>query len=185
MRILLTGGPAAGKTEVARLLAAILSYKTVSEKDYCRQKKIGPSHDGELVVDPKELEKSLSKDLKGVKDVILEGHMLSNVKLDLDYVFILRTSIRELEKRLSKRFYSDKKIWDNVIVEGIDYCRECCFLNYEEKKIIEIDTTGKTPREVAERIAGIVSNKSKGGGDKVNWGKQMGDYLVKNPPREA
>ena len=171
MIIVITGGPATGKTAVARILAKTLNSRVLNEKTFCKKNKIGHAELGELVVDAREFEEKLSKYVAGQKNLVVEGHMVSNIKLPADYVFVLRTSLPELEHRLSQRFYSETKVWDNVIVEGLDYCRECASINYEKNKVFEIDTTGKSPAFVAEKIHDLILGKGKG--DKVNWSKEL------------
>ena len=178
MIIVITGGPATGKTAVAKIVAKTLKAKVLNEKTFCRKNKIGSVHTGELVVDPREFEEKLSKYVARQKDLVVEGHMISNVKLPADYVFVLRTSLPELEHRLSQRFYSETKIWDNVIVEGLDYCKECAQINYEKNKVFEVDTTGKSPAFVAKKITDLI--KGKGKGDEVDWSKELEKKVKKS-----
>ena len=62
--------------------------------------------------------------LKTGKDanIALVGHLLPELKTDLDMVFVVRANLEELIKRLEARGYQFEKIKDNIIAEALDYC---------------------------------------------------------------
>ena len=140
MRIIITGTPGTGKSILAKVLGKALKHKVLNEKDFCRKKKIGKidKKTAELVVPLGRLEKELNKLLYREKNIILEGHLLCEAKLNADIVLLLRTSPDILEERLRRRRYPEAKIQDNVLCEGIDYCKKHALRKYEKKRIFEI-----------------------------------------------
>ncbi len=138
-KIIITGTPGVGKTTVAKLLAKKTHLKYVSANDYLK-KHNGIKHH---VADLKKL-----NNLKKIMGII-EGHLCCEVKL-YKKIFVLRLDPKILQKRLEKRKYSRKKIYDNVLSEILDYCLIVSEKKYD--KVIQINCTGKTPEKIAKEI---------------------------------
>ena len=137
MRILFTGSPGAGKTTYAKWLAKELKAEYINEKQFALENKIGSFEEDELVIPLKELQKKLKEGLKGKKKAVLDGHLLCEIKLPVDLVFVVRMHPEMLEGILEKRGYNVDKIQDNVFCEGIDYCLKHAKRNYKGK-VVEI-----------------------------------------------
>jgi len=161
MRILLTGSPGVGKTSVARLLGKRLGCRVVNEKQFALEKGIGKwdEKEDELVIPPAEFGKAVNRLLEGEKNIIVEGHLLCEVKLKADFFVVLRIDPEVLEARLEARGYSAEKVQDNVFCEGIDYCKKHAGRNWPGERIVEVQG-GKTIKETLDRI--IKGLKEKG-----------------------
>ena len=136
MRIVITGTPGVGKSTIAAKLGQRLKFVVVSEKDFCEKRRIGRFNPRlkEREVPLGRLTKELSKFLKENDHVIVEGHLSCECKLrPVDAVIVLRLDPDRLDFRLSERKYSDVKIQENVLVEGIDYCLKYAKRNYGER----------------------------------------------------
>jgi len=144
MQLLITGSPGTGKTTIAKMLAKRLKCKYINELDFSLKKGLGKwDHEsGELVVPLSALKRELSKELAKEKDIIVEGHLLCETKLPVDYVVLLRVHPEILEERLRRKQYEELKVADNVFCEGIDYCKKHVSRRYAESKIIEIKNEG-------------------------------------------
>ncbi len=144
MKIALTGTPGTGKTAVAAELARrgfnvldlnglLVPYRL--ERDEAR---------GSWVVD---VERA-ARELELPRDCVLEGH-LSHF-FDVDWVAVLRCSPGELELRLKGRGWPPEKVRENVEAEALGIisseAREL------HRNVCDIDTTGRTPRQVADRL---------------------------------
>src|SRR3989338_4084720 len=138
MRIIFTGSPGTGKTAVAKLLGKRLKCKVLNEHDFCMGKGIGKFEHSELVVPLGKFQKALNAELKKHKSIIVEGHLLCEIKLKADAVVLLRLHPELLEARLERRGYNAEKIQDNVFCEGIDYCKKHLSRNYRRSRIIEV-----------------------------------------------
>lgn len=153
MRIVVTGSPGTGKTSVAKELAKRLGCEVVNEKGFALEKDIGKwgPDSNELVIPLEKLEKELNELLHNTPNIILEGHLLCEIKLDADVCVVLRVDPEMLEERLGRRNYSGEKIQDNVFCEGIDYCKKHALRNYEEKIVLEVENK-KSIKETTRHI---------------------------------
>lgn len=139
MQLIITGTPGTGKTTLAKKLGEKLGLKVINEKDFAMQNKIGKFNDAnELEIPIPLFEKKANAFLKKNKNIIFEGHVICEAKLNADYVLLVTINPEELETRLESRHYSLEKIMDNVFCEGIQYCKKHAERKYPNKKIIEI-----------------------------------------------
>jgi adenylate kinase len=164
MRIIITGTPGTGKSLVAKLLAKKLEYKVINERDFCKEKKIGKFDKQlqELVVPLGKMAREMNKLLKKKKNIIIEGHLLCEAKLNSDIVVLLRVSPDILEERLRARHYPEFKIQDNVLCEGIDYCKKHAQRNYAKQKIFEMQNNKELKKTIAEIAKAIKTGPQKG-----------------------
>ena len=166
MKLLLTGTPGTGKTTLAKMLGKKWNALVVNEHGFAEKNRLGKAdgNSGELVLDVVKLEKKLNafiadfdgkgktpekskfKKIKSKKNVqknkpknlIIEGHVVSEAKLNVDQVLVLRTSIPVLWKRLERKRYSAEKVFDNLSCEAMDYCGGKALKNYPAEKVFEI-----------------------------------------------
>jgi len=136
MKIIITGTPGTGKTVIAGKLGKKLEYKVINEKDFALKTKSGKKKGKEIEIDTKKFEKKINEFLKEKDNLVLEGHVLCEMKINVDKIFVLRTKREILEKRLKKKKYNEVKIQDNLFCEEIDYCSKKALKNY--KKVTEI-----------------------------------------------
>lgn len=170
MRVLITGTPGTGKTKVAESLGEITGWEVLHITEI--------AEDAEAVVSGKEKEVDMPKlfacltpILNEKKDVIFEGHLGCEIPCPADLVVVLRTNPEELEKRMEKRGYAREKIDSNIMAELLDYCYQLSERNYS-CKVLELDTTGKSPEESANRIYSYLEGELDSL-DTVNWEKYL------------
>jgi adenylate kinase len=161
MRIALTGTPGTGKTTVAGLLPHRVIDINVLVKEGLNLG-VDPLR-GCLEADMDRLEQRL-KELDDDGIAVLEGHFAHHFA---DWAIVLRLEPSELRERLQKRGYSQEKIRENleaealdvILVESVELCR----------RVDEIDTTGRTPQEVAKLVTEIIAGDAELPPGQVDW----------------
>lgn len=152
MRIALTGTPGTGKTT----LASLLPWRIVDINALVKAGlNLGRDEErGCLEADMDALAARLDEMEQAWpagEPVILEGHLSHHFA---DRAIVLRLSPSELAIRLEERGYSEAKIRENLEAEALDVILveavEMC------SRVDEIDTTGKSPQEVAGIVGRII-----------------------------
>ena len=150
MIIAISGTPGTGKSEVAKLLAKNLGWKLVDLNKVAEEHNFYDDYDEERgckIVDTKSLAGEV--EVLGIKeDLVLEGHFSHDMPCDL--VIVLRCNPGELRKRFEKRRWPKKKIEENIEAEIMGICKEEAL--ERDKKILEIDTTGKETEKSVKEI---------------------------------
>ena len=161
MRIALTGTPGTGKTSVA----ALLPYRVIDINAIVKGGlNLGIDLErGCLEADMEGLEMKLAE-MDTDELTILEGHFSHYFA---DVAVVLRLVPSELRKRLEARGYSEAKIKENlesealdvILIEAVEFCN----------RVSEIDTTGKTPREVSDLVVKAIRNEIELEPGQVDW----------------
>jgi adenylate kinase len=145
VKIALTGTPGTGKTTIADELKD--RFEVIHLSDFLEEKDIGEKVEREREVRIGEMVEKLEEE-SFPEDVLIEGHLAHHFPADTCVVLRCRPDI--LEERLSGREYTPRKVEENVEAEKIDIILTEAV--QKQDKIIEIDTTEKTPEETAEEV---------------------------------
>jgi adenylate kinase len=161
MQIALTGTPGTGKTTVAKLLP----YKIIDINALVK-------NGSNLGLDPERgcLEADMDALAGQLKEMdtedisILEGHFAHHFA---SWAIVLRLAPASLRSRLESRGYSMEKTRENleaealdvILVEAVEFC----------SRIDEIDTTGRSPLEVAELVTRIIKGQLVQPPGQVDW----------------
>lgn len=175
MLIVITGTPGTGKTEMAKKLAKITNMRLIQITTFVNKRKLYSLTAGEKVVDTAKLEKVLKKELKNESGTIIEGHLACEIMLPADFIFVLRTHPKILEKRLDRRGYSQEKIAKNLLAEMLDYCVVRSEKNYKNN-VLEVNTTKRNRHGCARIVLGAIRKKSKKI-DSVNYKNELINYV--------
>jgi adenylate kinase len=161
MRIALTGTPGTGKTTVAGLLP----YQVIDINALVKAgMNFGKDPErGCLEADMDALADHLAK-LDPNETLILEGHFSHHFA---DWSIVLRLAPFMLKSRLEARGYSALKIKENLEAEALDVILveavELC------ARVDEIDTTEKSPQQVAELVTEIIQGRLQLPAGQVDW----------------
>ncbi|MBN2477845.1 AAA family ATPase [Candidatus Micrarchaeota archaeon] len=178
MKIIITGTPGTGKTSCAEELSRKLKIELVDIKGIIENADaLRKNESGENEVLMPKFRNALKKYLKDKRDWIMENHLLCELKLDAEFVFVFRTQKDILEKRLKKRKYSPEKIQDNITAELIDYCYLKAKKN-NKGKLFEVDTSSRTVKQTVE----VIMDALKGNINKIDetdYSKELIHYVLK------
>ncbi|MFA5382640.1 MAG: adenylate kinase family protein [Candidatus Micrarchaeia archaeon] len=174
MNILITGTPGTGKTEISKELAKKLKMQLINVNELIEKHKFFnkiDKEDNSKIVNLKDLEDYLRNHISSEEGFIVESHLLCELELPADFVFVLRTHPNLLRSRLSKRKYIKDKLENNISCEILDYCLLKSESNYPIEIIYEINTTNKTPIKVIKEIQDILKGKKKN--KHIDWSKKI------------
>jgi adenylate kinase len=124
--LVITGVPGTGKTSFSGLLKKRLGdAEVIHVTQVVNSKRLFSSvEDGAKIVKmdalKRELGRLISKSKKGT--VILESHLLCDMKIKGAMVLVLREHLDTMRKRLEARGYSKEKMKGNIVSEATDYC---------------------------------------------------------------
>ncbi|MCD6279773.1 adenylate kinase family protein [Candidatus Micrarchaeota archaeon] len=161
MNILITGIPGTGKTTIAKRLARKLKYEYISinsiVEKYHLFSRIDTRTNSKIVYMNKLQDYLYNLLTEG--DHIIDGHLGCDLDLPIDFVIVLRTHPKVLEKRLKKRDYNKNKIKENIWAEMLDYC----VINSEERytNVYEVNTTNKNIDKTIQEILDLIHKKRK------------------------
>ncbi|MEM4272712.1 MAG: adenylate kinase family protein [Candidatus Bilamarchaeaceae archaeon] len=168
MRILITGTPGAGKSEIAKELGKLTGWEVILISDAAEAAHaVKTSRNHEKIVSLPKLYAYLNPLLLKKDNVIFEGHLGCEMPCPADLVVVVRTNPRELEKRMRARGYYKEKIDENIMAELLDYCYQLAEKNYD-CKVVELDTTGRSAQESARRIYDYINGEISALDD-VDW----------------
>ncbi|MEA2055179.1 MAG: adenylate kinase family protein [Candidatus Thermoplasmatota archaeon] len=153
MKIAITGTPGTGKTSVASVLAR-MGYTVEDTNNLAENFFVGYDEERECKIVDTDAMNDAFKKVKEEGILFVEGH-LSHL-LNIDFVIVLRCNPYELEKRLEKKKWKRSKIIENLEGEAMDIIfSQACELH--DKRVMEIDTTGRKAEDVAREITKIAA----------------------------
>jgi len=157
------------------LLASKLGAEEISVGELVEKENLSVGWDERrktLIADLEKVSRRIREIIKQKRGtIIFEGHYAVHVvpPEEVHLIFVLRRDPRELEKILRNRGYSEEKIKENLAAEILDVCLYDAVNICGVEKICEIDTTGKKPHEVVERIILMMKGKKKCQVGLVDW----------------
>jgi len=169
MIITITGTPGTGKTTVAEELSIIMKMKIAHLNEIIKKEKLYERYDRKYKsyeVDPKKIKKIKIED-----GTIVEGHLSHFIKSDV--CIVLRCAPDVLKKRLKKKRWSTKKIYENLAAEILDIIE--VEAEEQNKNVLQIDTTKTTPKSCANKIKRYIKT---GKSDNVKWLIKFEKYLI-------
>jgi len=184
--ILVTGTPCVGKTSVARMLTSKLDAFYVNLTEFATRENLISGKDeerGSIIVDEIRMQRKIRENIENCsqENIIIDGHYAVSVvpKKFVTYVFVLRRDPVELRKFMEQCGFSGRKLWENLASEILDVCLIDALNIHGEKKICELDVTGKNVEQVVDEILNILSGYKKCHVGVVDWlGKLESEGLL-------
>jgi len=168
MKILITGTPATGKTQVAKDLGKLTGWKVFHITDLAEDAQaVEARNQVEAEVDLEKLLAHVTPIFSEIDNLIFEGHLGCEIPAEADLVIVLRANPDVLRARMKKRGYAEEKIDENVMSELLDYCYQLSVKNYT-CDIAELDTSKSTAEASAKRIYQYLRGETKKL-DAVSW----------------
>jgi len=159
--IVITGSPGTGKTLISRILSKQLQVPLIKATEIVIRYKLG-SYDPEsdtYDVDAEDLRRVLLKVLNApaIIDSVIPDILPQEF---VELVVVLRLDPMILARRLIARNWKVKKILENVEAELLGIITYEAVEYYGLEKVVEIDTTGKSPKYLVEEIKQIIRTKN-------------------------
>ncbi|AFU60126.1 putative adenylate kinase [Candidatus Nitrososphaera gargensis Ga9.2] len=171
MKLVITGNPGVGKHTSAKIIAGKIGAEVIDiNRVAIDDNAIAKKTERGLEVDVKKLDGLLANLLKTRNDQIVVGHLAPYVlkpAAGISMVAVLRRSPYELEKTLEKRGYRAEKIKENLASEILGVSLYDSLKIFGRRKVVEFDTTGKTPDQTANEIMRALRKKPKPAG--IDW----------------
>jgi len=166
MRVAVTGTPGTGKTTAVDAVETDLDVVHLNEVIKSEGFDTGRDDQrGSRVADMDALGEWL-----GDRDCLVESHLAHH--FPADRVVVLRCHPDDLETRLTERGESVEKARENAEAEALDVVLSEAVANHGREAVYEIDTTHRTPEEVAREIETVVADErepSAGTVDFIGW----------------
>jgi len=161
MRILISGTPGVGKTEISKILSLKFNFLYFSVSKFILENKLYTSYDSKREtynIDDSVIQK-INDQINKMDNVIIETIYPSLID-NADKIIVLRKNPFVLYKDLKDRNWGDLKIAENVEAEILGVIAQEAREWF--KNICEIDVTNKSREEV---VKNIIDNRC----DNVDW----------------
>jgi len=158
VRVAVTGTPGTGKTTAVERLESDhhIGLSVVHLNEVIREEGLTTGHDEERDSAIADLD-AVADYLEGKEDVLVESHLAHHV--DADRVVVLRCHPEQLHDRLSERGEAAAKADENAESEALDVVLTEAVNRHGEDAVYEIDTTDRTPADVAAAIEAVVTGE--------------------------
>jgi adenylate kinase len=176
VRVVVTGTPGTGKTSAVEALEeqgeigenADSDLEVVHLNDLIREEELWEERDEErdsLVADLD----AVAERLEGREDLFVESHLAHHLTDNLDNqpeadegvdkVVVLRCHPEELKRRLIERGEPEAKADENAESEALDVILSEAVNAHSTENVYEIETTDRTPEEVADEISAVLAGE--------------------------
>lgn len=171
----MTGTPCIGKTSVSKLLSSKLDAFYINLTELAKDENLILGKNGKrntLIVDDSRMRYVIRKRIDdcGKKVVIIDGHYAASIvpKRFVEHIFVLRRNPIELRQFMEKQGFTGRKLWENLACEILDVCLVEA-LNYQKRKICELDVTGKSSEEVVHEILNVLNDEKECNIGTIDW----------------
>jgi adenylate kinase len=158
VRLALTGTPGTGKTTVTELLTGdgepSVDLEPIHLNDVLEREGLYERVDEERDSYVADVE-ALREWLEGRDDALVESHLAHH--FDADRVVVLRCRPDLLADRLRERGADEEEVAENTDSEALDVILGEAVERHGRDAVYEVDTTDRTPTEVAREVAAVAA----------------------------
>lgn len=167
-RVVITGNPGVGKHTCAKFVSELLGKakvidinRVILSNNAVTLPRSAVTGIGEI--DVKKTEKLILEEIKKTKDVVIVGHLAPYVlrTTGIDLVAVLRRSPYLLAKIFRQRKYTPMKMKENIAAEILGITLYDSVETFGKERVAELDTTGKTPQDIANDIVSKLQKSRK------------------------
>jgi adenylate kinase len=175
-RVVITGNPGVGKHTCAKFVSEKLGKaklidinRVILSNNAVTLPTSAVNGIGEI--DVKKTEKLILEEIKKTKDVVIVGHLAPYVlrTTGIDLVAVLRRSPYQLAKIFRQRKYTPMKMKENIAAEILGITLYDSVETFGKERVAELDTTGKTPQDIAKDIVSKLQKKSRKQVGIIDW----------------
>jgi len=175
-RVVITGNPGVGKHTCAKFVSEKLGKaklidinRVILSNNAVTLRTSAVNGIGEI--DVKNTEKLILEEMKKTKDVVIVGHLAPYVlrTTGIDLVAVLRRSPYLLAKIFRQRKYTPMKMKENIAAEILGITLYDSVETFGKERVAELDTTGKTPQDIAKDIFSKLRKKSRKQIGIIDW----------------
>ncbi|MDQ6863884.1 MAG: AAA family ATPase [Thermoproteota archaeon] len=175
-RVVITGNPGVGKHTCAKFVSEKLGKaklidinRVILSNNAVTLPTSAVNGIGEI--DVKKTEKLILEEIKKTKDVVIVGHLAPYVlrTTGIDLVAVLRRSPYQLAKIFRQRKYTPMKMKENIAAEILGITLYDSVETFGKERVAELDTTGKTPQDIAKDIVSKLQKKSRKQIGIIDW----------------
>ena len=173
--VIVTGTPGTGKTTISRLLERELRASYVNPQSLIRREGMDFTYDDNRktrIISPRHLLKAIRRRaVQADHGLVIDSHISPETGPlpRLVRAIVLRCDPVILKRRLKRKRWSKSKIGENLLAEILDICLWDAVKNYGWNRILEVDTSKKTPHLVIQLIMNDLKKKRPQGKPKVDW----------------
>ena len=176
IRVVITGNPGVGKHTCAKFVSEKLGKaklidinRVILSNNAVTSPTSAVNGIGEI--DVKKTEKLILEEIKKTKDVVIVGHLAPYVlrSTGIDLVAVLRRSPYQLSKIFRQRKYTPMKMKENIAAEILGITLYDSVETFGKERVAELDTTGKTPQDIAKDIVSKLQKKSRKQIGIIDW----------------
>ena len=166
MSIVITGNPGVGKHTITEEIAEKLELTILDINSIAKDAGLFEKNKDTYDVDTAKLEKILEQKISEKKVIV--GHLAPYVlnKNKVKIVIILRRDPYDLISVYKERRYTDEKSKENLGSEVLGIIAHDTINKFQEKAF-QINTSGKSIREMVEKVMTIISSNE--GNEEVDW----------------
>jgi adenylate kinase len=176
VRVVITGNPGVGKHTCAKFVSEKLGKAKLIDINRVILSNNAVALSSNAVngigeIDVKKTEKLILEEIKKAKDVVIVGHLAPYVirATGIDLVAVLRRSPYQLAKIFRQRKYTPMKMKENIAAEVLGITLYDSVETFGKERVAELDTTGKTPEDIAKDIVSKLKKKSRKQIGIIDW----------------